>query len=173
MDADLFDKVDQQGMTEEIAQHLVEKHLTIGTAESCTGGMLAEQFTAIPGSSAYFLGAVVAYDNQVKVNLLGVPETLLADCGAVSKEVGTAMAEGIKTRLGSALGIGITGIAGPGGGTAEKPVGLVYIALATPEMTICQKFHFNGERETIRRKAAWQAQYLLWRYLKQYSNEEC
>lgn len=163
---------DQQSMTEVIAELLEKKDLTVGTAESCTGGMLAEQFTTIPGSSSYFLGAVVAYDNQVKANLLGVSAKDLAEFGAVSREVGTAMAEGIRTRLGTALGIGITGIAGPGGGTAEKPVGLVYIALATPDSTVCKKYYFNGERETIRRKAVLKAQYLLWRYLKNYSNEE-
>ena len=120
-------------MTEIVAELLQQKKLTISTAESCTGGMLAARLTSIPGSSAYFNGSIVAYNNSIKAKLLGVPQELLTKFGAVSKEVGRAMAEGSRKMTGSAVGIGITGIAGPDGGTAEKPVGLVYIALATPE----------------------------------------
>jgi len=159
-------------LTEVVTQLLQQKQLTISTAESCTGGMLAARLTSIPGSSTYFSGAIVAYNNMVKAQLLGVPTELLTKFGAVSKEVGTAMAEGIRQLTGSAIGIGITGIAGPGGGTAEKPVGLVYISLATPEYTICQAHHFNGDREGIRCRTVSKAQYLLWRYLKNYANEE-
>lgn len=159
-------------MTEIVAELLQQKKLTISTAESCTGGMLAARLTSIPGSSAYFNGSIVAYNNSIKAKLLGVPQELLTKFGAVSKEVGRAMAEGSRKMTGSAVGIGITGIAGPDGGTAEKPVGLVYIALATPEYTICQGHHFNGDREAIRRRTVSKAQYLLWRYLKNYANEE-
>jgi nicotinamide-nucleotide amidase len=159
-------------LTEVVAKLLQQKQLTISTAESCTGGMLAAQLTSIPGSSTYFTGSIVAYNNSIKAKLLGVPQELLTKFGAVSKEVGTAMAEGIRKLTGSAIGVGITGIAGPGGGSTEKPVGLVYIALATPEYTICQEHHCNGDRERIRHRTVSKAQYILWRYLKNYANEE-
>ncbi len=163
---------DRQDMKEVVAGLLLQRKLTVGSAESCTGGMLAAQFTDIPGSSAYFLGSVVAYDNRVKADLLGVPSPMLAEFGAVSPQVARAMAEGVRKRLGSDLGIGITGIAGPEGGTAEKPVGLVYIALAGPEGTCCQQCFFTGNRDGIRRRSVLRAQYMLWRYLNNYTNED-
>jgi len=152
--------------TEAVAQLLLQKNLKISTAESCTGGMLAQYFTSIPGSSGFFLGSVVSYANNIKEQVLGVSSDLLEKHGAVSREVGSAMAERIRVLTGSDLGIGVTGIAGPSGGTQQKPVGLVYIALATPDKTICNECHFNGDREMIRLRSVDKALYLTWKYLK-------
>ena len=106
---------------------------TLATAESCTGGLIAHMITAIPGVSPYYLGGVVTYANESKTELLGVPAELIEAHGAVSPEVAAAMAEGVRTRLGATIGISTTGVAGPGGGTPEKPVGLVYLGLSTAE----------------------------------------
>jgi nicotinamide-nucleotide amidase len=123
---------------------------TLATAESCTGGLLSGRITDIPGSSEYFLEGAVTYSNEAKTKLLGVPQKLIEDHGAVSEEVALAMARGIRELAGSTFGIGITGIAGPGGGTAEKPVGLVYIALADESQASAKKFVFPGDRQFIR-----------------------
>jgi nicotinamide-nucleotide amidase len=123
---------------------------TLATAESCTGGLLAGRITDVPGSSEYFLEGAVAYSNEAKTRILGVPKKMIEDHGAVSEEVATAMADGIRELAGSTFGIGITGIAGPGGGSAEKPVGLVYIALADVAQTSAKKFIFPGDRQFIR-----------------------
>jgi nicotinamide-nucleotide amidase len=123
---------------------------TLATAESCTGGLLAGRITDVPGSSEYFLEGVVSYSNEAKVDLLGVPKKLIEEHGAVSEEVAKAMATGVRKRAGSTFGVGITGIAGPGGGSEEKPVGLVYIALADDTQTTTRKFIFNGDRQFIR-----------------------
>lgn len=159
---------DEETITEAVAQLMLKKKLTISTAESCTGGMLAGQFTSFPGSSELYLGSIVAYDNSVKEKLLGVPLDLLEKHGAVSREVGLAMAERSRVLTGSDLGIGITGIAGPGGGTAEKPVGLVYVALAAKDISNCVEYHFTGDRETNRQRIVRSAQYLIWKYLQNY-----
>jgi len=161
-----FFGMDKVTITDAVAQLLLQQKLTISTAESCTGGMLAQYLTTVPGSSEYFLGSIVSYDNMIKEEVLGVPQHLLNQYGAVSREVGMSMAEQIRKLTGTNLGIGITGIAGPGGGTEEKPVGLVYVALATPEKTFCTEFKFNGDREMIRTRTVHQALYLIWRYLK-------
>jgi nicotinamide-nucleotide amidase len=123
---------------------------TLATAESCTGGLLAGRITDIPGSSEYFLEGAVSYSNEAKTRLLGVPKKMIEDHGAVSEEVAMAMASGIRELAGATFGIGITGIAGPGGGTAEKPVGLVYIALADDAQRSAKKFVFPGDRQFIR-----------------------
>lgn len=157
---------DKGTITEAVAQLLLKNKLTISTAESCTGGMLAEYLTTVPGSSEFYLGSIVSYANSVKAQLLGVPLNLLEKHGAVSREVGSAMAQRIRALTGSDLGIGITGIAGPGGGTPEKPVGLVYIALATADTIICNEYHFVGDREIIRRRSVLSAYYLIWKHLK-------
>ncbi len=115
-----------------VARLLKARNWTLAVAESCTGGLLGHRITEVPGSSAYFLGGVIAYADAVKASVLDVDAALLRRWGAVSPQVAAAMAGGVRVRLGADVGIGITGIAGPTGGTAEKPVGLVYIGLALP-----------------------------------------
>jgi nicotinamide-nucleotide amidase len=137
-------------LEEVVGQSLKLRGYTLATAESCTGGLLAGRITETPGSSEYFLEGVVSYSNEAKVNLLGAPKELIEAHGAVSEEVAGAMAEGIRKRAGSTFGIGVTGIAGPGGGSDEKPVGLVYIALADDSQTTTRKFIFPGDRQFIR-----------------------
>jgi nicotinamide-nucleotide amidase len=137
-------------LEEVVAQILVEHRATIAVAESCTGGLLAERMTRIPGSSNYFLGGVVCYSNEMKTYWADVPTELIAAKGAVSAEVAIALAEGIRKRVRSTLGVGITGIAGPGGGSEEKPVGTVHIAVAGPGETKEKFVHLPGDREAIR-----------------------
>jgi competence/damage-inducible protein CinA-like protein len=137
-------------LEEVVGQSLKLRGYTLATAESCTGGLLAGRITDVPGSSDYFLEGVVSYSNEAKIDLLGVPKKLIEDHGAVSEQVAGAMAEGIRKRAGSTFGIGVTGIAGPGGGGDEKPVGLVYIALADDSQTTTRKFIFPGDRQFIR-----------------------
>ena len=133
-----------------VAMYLNMKQKSVAVAESCTGGLLSERLTRVPGSSGYFLGGVVCYGNDLKTKLAGVPPALLETHGAVSKPVAQAMAEGIRSRSGANIGIGITGVAGPSGGTPEKPVGLVYISLADERGTQVREFRFPGDRERIR-----------------------
>lgn len=130
----------------EAARLFLQSGMTVATAESCTGGLLAGALTEVPGSSAYFVGGVVTYDNKVKSGLLGVPAELLEAHGAVSAEVATVMAERVRVRLGTDIGISITGIAGPGGATPAKPVGTTYIALSSEGGTIAQHFRFGLDR---------------------------
>ena len=129
---------------------LAERGSTLALAESCTGGLLAEKITDVPGSSAWFLGGVVAYANGAKQALVGVPEALLAQHGAVSEPVVRAMAEGARERFGADIGVSTSGISGPGGGTPEKPVGLVFLALAREEGTHADHFVFPVERSRHR-----------------------
>jgi len=133
-----------------VGMYLVMKQKTLATAESCTAGLLAERLTRVPGSSNYFLGGAVVYSNELKTKLVGVPAELIAENGAVSKPVAQALAGGIRQRTGASLGVGITGIAGPVGGTPEKPVGLVFVALADDHGTQVREFRFPGDRERIR-----------------------
>ena len=133
-----------------VAMYLNMKQKSVAVAESCTGGLLSERLTRVPGSSGYFLGGVVCYGNDLKTKLAGVPPALLEAHGAVSKAVAQALAEGIRSRSGANIGIGITGVAGPSGGTPEKPVGLVYISLADERGTQVREFRFPGDRERIR-----------------------
>jgi nicotinamide-nucleotide amidase len=138
-------------MEEVVARLLTESRSTISTAESCTGGMLAEYLTSLPGSSMYFLGGTVCYSNEMKTAMAGVPAELIEAKGAVSAEVARALAEGIRKRVGTTIGVGVTGIAGPGGGTSEKPVGLTYIAVATQDGSIERQFRFStGDRDRNR-----------------------
>jgi competence/damage-inducible protein CinA-like protein len=131
-----------------------EKNLTLATAESCTGGMVAARLTSVPGSSDVFAGAIVSYADAVKVNELGVPEALLRAHGAVSPEVARAMAHGARERLGVDVAVGVTGVAGPGGATPEKPVGLVYVHAAGPGgAERSGELDFPGDRATIRTRA--------------------
>ncbi|MGE0102477.1 MAG: competence/damage-inducible protein A [Blastocatellales bacterium] len=136
---------------EEVAGNLLKFNgYTLATAESCTGGLLAGRITDVPGSSEYFIEGVVTYSNEAKIRMLGVPTDLIERHGAVSQEVARAMADGVRSLAGTTFGIGITGIAGPGGGSEEKPVGLVYIALADDNDAIVRKFVFPGDRQFIR-----------------------
>jgi nicotinamide-nucleotide amidase len=148
-----------------------ERGLTLATAESCTGGMVAERLTSIPGSSAAFVGAVVAYADEVKAKQLGVSEEILERYGAVSSETAAAMAVGARERLGADLAVAVTGIAGPGGGSDEKPVGLVYLHAAGPDGFRDVEFVFPGDRESIRRRAAVTALHLVRRLLAQSRDE--
>lgn len=137
-----------------VANELLKQNATIAAAESCTGGLLAERLTSIAGSSAYFLGGVVCYSNEMKTAWADVPQEVIASKGAVSSEVAVALAEGIRRRVSSTLGVGITGIAGPGGGSEEKPVGTVHIALASAAGSRSRTLRFPGDREMVRMQAS-------------------
>jgi len=137
-------------LEEVVAALLTENRATVAVAESCTGGMLAERLTNIAGSSAYFLGGVVCYSNELKTSLVGVPAEMIEAKGAVSSEVALALADGIRRRTGATLGVGVTGIAGPGGGSPEKPVGLVHIGIADERGPRERSFRFTGDRDRIR-----------------------
>ena len=138
-----------------------EPRLTIAAAESCSGGEVAHRITAVAGSSAYFLGSIVAYANEAKRTLLGVPQEILETRGAVSEECARAMAEGARRAFGADLAVSTTGIAGPGGVTARKPVGLVYVALAGPAGTVAEEHRFPGDRAAVVAAAAEAALRLL------------
>jgi nicotinamide-nucleotide amidase len=149
-------------LVEEIVLSLATAQgLTLGTAESCTGGMVAARLTDVPGSSASFVGGVVAYSDDVKLSELGVPEELLASHGAVSAEVAAAMAEGARERLDADVAVAVTGIAGPGGGTPEKPVGRVHIHAAGPDGSLKRMLDLPGERRQIRVRATVTALHLV------------
>jgi nicotinamide-nucleotide amidase len=140
-------------LPESVGELLATKGLTLAIAESCTGGLAAELLTRTPGSSRYFVGGVVTYANSAKTELLGVPAALIAEHGAVSEPVARAMAEGMRARLGATIGLAFTGIAGPDGGTEQKPVGLVHWAVATAAGTEHKQRVFIGDRQSIRRRA--------------------
>ena len=137
-----------------IGESLRERGLTLALAESCTGGLLSSRVTDVPGSSEYFLGSIVAYANGVKVSGLGVRTATLKRYGAVSKETAAEMARGARKTLGADLSAAITGIAGPGGGTPEKPVGLVFIAVSKDRTTEVKRFVFKGGRKSIKKQSA-------------------
>ena len=138
-----------------------EKGVTLATAESCTGGLIGATLTSIPGSSDVFLGGIVSYANSAKENLLGVSGDILSSHGAVSEECAKAMAKGAQKALGATLAVSVTGIAGPGGETCEKPVGLVHFGVATESTVTHGKRHFSGNRESVRLKAVAAALALL------------
>jgi nicotinamide-nucleotide amidase len=144
---------------------------TLATAESCTGGMVAQRLTSVPGSSEVFVGAVVAYSNEVKLRELNVPAEVLREQGAVSAETAAAMARGVRERLGTDVAFAVTGVAGPGGGTPEKPVGLVYVHAETPEASRGIDFSYGSDRESIRRRATVASLHLLRRLLAQSRDE--
>ena len=137
-----------------LGEELARRGLTLATAESCTGGLVAHRITGIAGSSAYFLGGVVSYSNELKAALLGVPEQILRERGAVSRECAQAMAEGVRSRTGATMSLATTGIAGPGGATPTKPVGLVYIACSGPWGTVVHEHRFAGDRHANIRASA-------------------
>ena len=140
-------------MLDQLATALLARRQTLATAESCTGGLVGAALTGLPGSSAWYLGGVVAYANELKIRLLGVPAEILAAHGAVSLETARAMAAGARAATGADFAVAITGIAGPSGGTPEIPVGLVYVGVAAPHGTATFKHHFSGSRAEIRQAA--------------------
>jgi nicotinamide-nucleotide amidase len=140
--------------------------LTLATAESCTGGLVAARLTDVPGSSDVFVGGVVAYSDDVKERALDVPRDTLARHGAVSEETAAAMADGVRARLGADVGVAVTGVAGPGGGTPEKPVGLVLFHVAGPDGEKALRFEMPGERDWIRSRSAVTALHLTRRLLE-------
>ncbi len=146
-----------------LGRALVERGMTLATAESCTGGMIGASLTDVPGASRYYMGGVVSYANSVKESLLGVRPDDLATHGAVSSEVAEAMAVGVRAALGADLAVAVTGIAGPDGGTPEKPVGTVWIAIASPRGVRAERFIFGRERDVVRARAAATALNLVWR----------
>jgi nicotinamide-nucleotide amidase len=154
--ADRIFSQDGRALEEVVAEQLTLNNATIAAAESCTGGLLAQRLTSIAGSSSYFLGGVVCYSNELKTAWADVPTEMIAAKGAVSPEVAAALAEGIRRHVGSTLGVGITGIAGPGGGSDEKPVGTVHVAISHAGGIKERGARFPGDRESIR----WQASQL-------------
>ncbi len=151
---------------EQIVSYLLQmRGMTLAVAESCTGGLLAERITSLSGSSRYFLGGAVVYSNELKTQFANVPKALIEQHGAVSREVAAAMAEGIRRRCLASYGVGITGVAGPTGGSEQKPVGLVYIALAGEEGTQVVERNFPGDRRRIRQFATQQALEMIRRAL--------
>ena len=146
--------IDGRGLEEVVGAMLAERTLTIAVAESCTGGLIASRLTDVPGSSRYVERGIVSYSNLAKTELLGVSEELLKAHGAVSEPVAKAMAEGIRSRSGVDIGIGVTGIAGPDGGTAEKPVGMVCVAAAAAGREAIRTFRFVGGREMVKFQAS-------------------
>ncbi len=156
---------DNDELPEIIGKQLINRNLTIATAESCTGGMLGKLFTDIPGSSAYFSGGVISYDNDIKMKILNVPSITIERHGAVSAETARFMAEGVKKMTGASIGVSITGIAGPTGGTPEKPVGLTYIGLAADDIIKTKDFRYGLDRDRNRLRACFSALDMIRRYL--------
>jgi nicotinamide-nucleotide amidase len=144
-----------------IGEALVEKNLTIATAESCTGGLLAGRLINYPGISSVFLEGFVTYSNEAKINRLGVEKETLQQYGAVSEETAREMVQGLVKTAGTDIGISVTGIAGPGGGSIEKPVGLVYVGFSIKGKSFIRKFNFTGVREEVREQTVCSALEIL------------
>ena len=156
----------QESMEEVVGRLLSKQQRTVALAESCTGGLIGHRLTQVPGSSSYMDRGVICYSNRAKVELLGVPPELIERHGAVSAEVAAAMAKGVRERSGVSVGLSVTGIAGPGGGTAAKPVGLVYIGLnADDGASIVKEHRFHGDRSVIKLRSSQAALDLLRRWL--------
>ncbi|ERL03404.1 competence/damage-inducible protein CinA domain protein [Mitsuokella sp. oral taxon 131 str. W9106] len=151
-----------------VGELLTARGLTIACAESCTGGLLTSRLTDVAGSSAYVMGSVVSYTNAIKERLVGVRHETLAAHGAVSEETAREMAEGIRRAIRTDIGVGITGIAGPGGGTVEKPVGLVFIAISGVAGIIAHKKYFTGTRVENKRSSTESALSIIVEYLEKY-----
>ena len=162
---------DERSIAEIVLDLARERGLTLATAESCTGGLVAARLTSVPGSSDVFRGGVVAYSNDVKERELGVAASVLEEHGAVSAETAKAMAEGARVRLGVDLAVAVTGVAGPGGGTEDKPVGLVYVHAAGPDGEEARRSDLPGDREMVRGRAAAAALHLVRRVLTQNRDE--
>lgn len=151
---------------EKVARLLIREKVTLAVAESCTGGLLTSRLTDIPGSSNFLIAGVTAYTYEAKKKVLNVPEELLKNKGAVSEDVALMMAKGVRRLFKAHYGIGITGIAGPSGGSKTKPIGLVYIAVATNNEALCIKCQFKGSRAIIKRKTTTQALKLLLEFIE-------
>lgn len=158
---DTLFSADGRSVEEIVAEGLLDAHLTIATAESCTAGLLAARIADRPGSSAYLLGGLVTYANEAKRDLLGVPQELLDSVGAVSAEVARAMADGARARLGTDIGVGITGVAGPGGGTPDKPVGLVHLCVTSADAVLARRVVLGGDRAAVRHRSVVVALHLV------------
>lgn len=163
---------DERSVAEIVLEGCRAQGLSLAAAESCTGGLVAARLTSVPGSSEVFRGGIVAYDDRVKVEQLGVPEEILAAHGAVSAETAGAMATGARTAFGADVAVSVTGIAGPGGGTPEKPVGLVFLCAVGPDGDKRFEIQFPGDREAVRRRATAAALHLVRRLLAQGSHED-
>lgn len=161
---DIF-STDGRSLEHVVGDLLAERHLTVGAAESCTGGLITSRLTDVPGSSRYVMQSVVTYSNDAKTQLLGVPTAMIETHGAVSEPVALAMADGLRGRAGVDVAIGVTGIAGPDGGTADKPVGTVAVAAVTARATRSRVLRFSGEREQIKFQASQAALDLVRRML--------
>jgi nicotinamide-nucleotide amidase len=161
---------DERGVEEHVLSLAQARGFRLATAESCTGGLVAVRLTGVPGSSETFVGGVVAYANEVKTAELGVPEELLAAHGAVSAEAAKAMADGVRRRLGADVAVSVTGVAGPGGGSADKPVGRVHIHASGPGRELARQLDVPGEREQVRSRATVTALHLLRRLLEDDTN---
>jgi PncC family amidohydrolase len=152
-------------LEKQIGELLSERGWTLAVAESCTGGLLGHRITNVSGSSSYFRGGVISYSNEVKESILGVPEETLIEHGAVSEETAQAMAQGARRLLGTDVALSVTGIAGPTGGTTEKPVGLVYVGLAAEGADLWEKHIWQGDRAQNKEQSAEAALKLLLKYL--------
>lgn len=150
-----------QPIVRQIHKLLLKKHLSVALAESCTGGLVSKLLTDLSHSSRYFITGLVVYSNKSKAKLLKIPPGLIARHGAVSEKIAVLMAQNVRKAAKSDFGIGLTGIAGPSGGTTLKPVGTVYIAVSGRRNTSCSLFHFQGSRDNIRRKSALKSLELL------------
>ena len=171
----LGDKVfstDGENLEEVIGHELSTLGQTVSCAESCTGGLLADRITAVPGSSNYFLASLVTYSNKAKTRFLGVPTKLIREKGAVSREVAESMAAGARKKTGANLALATTGIAGPGGGSTRKPVGLVYIGLASPDGITVTENYFQGSRNQIKFQTTQKALDMLRLKLKKYQDRD-
>ena len=144
----------------------MERNLTLALAESCTGGLVGHLITEVPGSSAYFLGGAVTYAYQAKEQLLAVPHEMIVNYGVVSEPVALAMARGVRHVLGADVGVAVTGIAGPSGATATKPVGLTYIALVADGVQVCRRYVWSGDRGANKRSSTKAALALLREWLE-------
>ncbi|MDD5654665.1 MAG: nicotinamide-nucleotide amidohydrolase family protein [Candidatus Omnitrophica bacterium] len=149
----------------QIHELLVKKHKTIAVAESCTGGLLSSLLTSLGGSSQYFILGAVVYSNKAKSSILGIPGSLINNKGAVCAQVTALMAKGVRKLAHTDFGIGISGIAGPGGGSKTKPVGTVFIAVEGKSKKTCRKFIFKGSRSSVRKKSALKSLELLRSFL--------
>jgi len=164
--ANIREKSDEYELVKRVGDLLVEARATLAVAESCTGGMLGGWLTAVPGSSVYFLGGVISYAASVKVSLLGVPPGVTLEYGAVSAECALAMALGVRKLVGADVGISITGVAGPGGGTEAKPVGTTFLALVGPSSERVEHKIWHGDRAANREQSARFALQMIIEYLQ-------